>query len=173
MAAALADDLGQLLLAVVEALDQLAVARRLLDGVEVGALHVLDDGKLENLFVGEVARDDRHRVQTGLLRGAPTTLAGDDLIPAFGRTHDDRLHQALGADRLGELGQLLVAEILARIELARPHVRRRHHALLALGRQRRPNLAPALSISEASPRPRRLSAGGRSWFLLGSSKALT
>ena len=36
----------ELLLGVAEALDQLVVAGRLLDGVEVGALHVLDDGDL-------------------------------------------------------------------------------------------------------------------------------
>ncbi len=83
VAAALADDLGQLLLAVVEALDQLAIARRLFDGVEVGALHVLDDGELEDLLVVELAHDDRHRVQPGLLRRAPAALAGDDLVAAL------------------------------------------------------------------------------------------
>ena len=169
MAAALADDLGELLLAVVEALDQLAIARRLFDGVEVGALHVLDDGKLENFFVGEVARDDRNGVQAGLLRRAPAPLAGDDLVAALGRAHDDRLHEALGADRLGELGQLVLAEVLARIEPARAHIRRSAPALLALRRQRGWPPGTGSPISEASPRPRRLFCRGA--FMVSSAGA--
>src|SRR5262249_51497613 len=54
VAARLADDLGQLLLAVVEALDQLAITGGFFDGVEVGALDVLDDSDFENFFVVEI-----------------------------------------------------------------------------------------------------------------------
>ena len=53
------------------------------------------------------------------------------------RTHDDRLHETLRADRLCKLCQLFVAEILARIERARPDLRNRHHPLLAFRRQPR------------------------------------
>ena len=53
VAAALAERLGQPLLGVAEAVHQLAVALRLLERVEVGALDVLDDRELEHLGVGE------------------------------------------------------------------------------------------------------------------------
>ena len=55
------------------------VAARLLDRVEVLALHVLDDRDLERLVVGDLDRHDRHVVQAGALRRAPAPLAGDDL----------------------------------------------------------------------------------------------
>src|SRR5690606_27486517 len=102
-AAALADDLRELLLAVVEALDQVTVAGGLLDRVEIGPLHVLDDRELEDLLVGEVARDDGNGVEPGLLRGPPAPLAGDDLVAARHGTHDDRLHETLVADGVGKL----------------------------------------------------------------------
>jgi hypothetical protein len=48
VAAALAQAWADLLLAVAEAVDQRAVGRALVDGVEVGALDVLDDGDLRS-----------------------------------------------------------------------------------------------------------------------------
>ena len=60
MAAAFADDFGKLLLAVIEALDQLAIAAGLFDGIEVRALNVLDDRELEHFLVGELSHDDRN-----------------------------------------------------------------------------------------------------------------
>ena len=120
VARGLADDVGQLLLAVAEAVDELAVARRLLDGVEVGALHVLDDGELEHLAVGELAHDDRHRVQPGHLRRAPAALAGDDLVvlacAGSGRTMIGCTSPC--ADRVRQLGELLLAESCAWVEPA-------------------------------------------------------
>ncbi len=120
MAAALADGVGDVLLGVAEALDQLVVAGRLLDRVEVLALHVLDHGELGDLLVGEVAHDDGHGVERRLLRRAPAPLAGDDLVAAAVRVGagDDRLHQALGAQRVGEIDELEVVEVLARVEAA-------------------------------------------------------
>ena len=86
--------LARVLLRVAEAVHQLPIALRLLDGVEVLALDVLDDGDLEHFLVGQRAHDDRHVMQIGLLRRAPAALAGDDLVGvAQGRTDHDRLHQ--------------------------------------------------------------------------------
>ena len=59
MAAALADDLAEIGLRVMVLVDQLLIAERLLDRIEVGALHVLDDGKFERHAVIDVADDDR------------------------------------------------------------------------------------------------------------------
>ena len=63
VAAALADDLGDLFLAVAELVDQRAIAFRLLERIEVGALHVLDDRELQSFRIGRFDDDDRHLVQ--------------------------------------------------------------------------------------------------------------
>ena len=82
VAPALAESLGQPLLGVAEAVHQLAIALRLLERVEVGALDVLDDGELQHLGVVEVSEDRRQRVDAGELRRPPAPLAGDDLVLA-------------------------------------------------------------------------------------------
>ena len=165
MAAALADDLGQLLLGVAEALDQLAIAGRLLDRVEVGALHVLDDRELEHFLVVELAHDDRHRVQAGLLRRAPAALAGDDLVAAArasGRTmigctrpleRIDSASSASSSSRKSLRG-------LSRLAL---QLGDRHQALLALRRQRSLPPAPARRSGRRARGRDGSSAVVRSW----------
>ncbi len=51
MAPALTDDLSQILLRMPEFVDQAVVALRLLDGVEILSLDVLDEGNLEGIAV--------------------------------------------------------------------------------------------------------------------------
>ena len=119
MAAALADDLGEVLLRIAVAVHQQLVALALLDRVQVLALDVLDDGDLDRFLVRERAHDDRHVVQIGELRRAPAALAGDDLIGVAGRRPDDqRLHQTTLADRGGKLLELRLGEVAARVEPA-------------------------------------------------------
>jgi hypothetical protein len=76
---------GHLLLAVPKRLDERAVGRALVDGVEVGALDVLDDGDLEELLVAVVAHEDGTSARPAFLGGAPAALAGDDLVAALSR----------------------------------------------------------------------------------------
>ena len=79
VAAGFADGLAELLLGHAELLEQAAVAFGFLDGVEVLALQVLDQGGGHGVGVGEVADQGRHFVQSGGLGGAPAAFAGDDL----------------------------------------------------------------------------------------------
>jgi hypothetical protein len=52
---------------------------------------------------------------TGLLRCAPAAFAGDDLEVARGRrSEDDRLQHAALANRIGQRGERLLVEMLAR-----------------------------------------------------------
>ena len=95
IASALADDLGDLFLAVVKLLHQRAIAFRLFQRIEIGALHVLDDRKLQRFRIGRLDDDDRHLVQAGALRRAPAPLAGDDLEAVGAR-------RAAGAPRSAE-----------------------------------------------------------------------
>src|SRR3546814_11232262 len=65
-------------------------------------------------------RSGRDLGQAGQARGAPATFAGDDLEGAVGQlAHHDRLDHALGPDRLGQLGELVLVPLLARPVLAR------------------------------------------------------
>src|ERR1051325_9555248 len=143
MAAALADRLRDVLLRVLVLVGERLIAGGLLERIEIGALHVLDDRELERFGVGRLVHDDRHLVQTGALRRAPAPLAGDDL-ESVGRAahgaHDDRLDDAALADRAGELAELGVGEMTARIarigldELDRHAALATAHVLLRLRR---------------------------------------
>ena len=107
MAAALADDLGEVLLRVAVAVHQELVPLPFLDRVQVLALDVLDDGDLDRFLVGQRADDHRHVMQIGELRRAPAALAGDDLIGVARRRPDhERLHQPALADRGRKLLEL-------------------------------------------------------------------
>jgi hypothetical protein len=81
----------------------------LLHRVQVGALQILDDGDLHRLLVGNLAQNCRDHLLAGQLRGPPAPLAGDQLEAAIGlRADKNRLHHAIGDDRRGQLGQLLL-----------------------------------------------------------------
>ena len=109
MAAALADDLRNLVLAAFEFIGERMIALRLFHRIEIFALHVFDDRDLERLAVVDIDRHDRNLVQAGDLRCAPAAFAGDDfetVLRALDRTHHDRLDHAVLPDRIGELGQV-------------------------------------------------------------------
>ena len=98
--------------------DQAVERARLLERVQVLALDVLDQRHRDRGVVRHAADDRRDLVQAGHLRGSPATLAGDDLVarrfagvPSGQRSHDDRLHDALRANRIGELLQALRAHV--------------------------------------------------------------
>ena len=157
MRPALADDLRHLLLRVIALLHQRDVAGRLLDRIEVGALHVLDDGEFERLHVGRLDDRDRHLVQAGALRRAPAPLAGDDLVVVrrAGCAHHDRLDDAALLDRLGELVEFGLGEIAARVARIGLEIFDRRAARLARRLGRRRVSSPTSPISDARPRPNR------------------
>ena len=143
--------------AVVALLHQRDVAGGLLDRVEVGALHVLDDGEFERLHVGRLDDGDRHLVQAGALRRAPAPLAGDDFVmprPAV-LAHHDRLDDAALADRLGQLVELGLGEGAARVARVGNEVLDRRAARLARRLPAREVSSPTSPISDARPRPNR------------------
>ena len=56
----------------------------------------------------------------GLPGRAPAALAGDQLVPAgLPRPHDDRLHEPLRANRVGQRARRLVVEALPRLARVR------------------------------------------------------
>ena len=120
---AFADDLGDLFLAVAEFIDQRTIAVRLFERIEIGTLHILDDGKLQRFGVGRLNDDDGNLVQPGALRRAPAPFASDDLEHvgrAAQRSHHDWLNDAAFAQRSGEFVELGCGECTPRITRIRP-----------------------------------------------------
>ena len=80
--------------------------RGLFDRVEVLALNVLDDRQLGHLPVGHFANLHRHAFPARHLGGAQAALAGDELVAALERPHDDRLQEAVRANAVAQVGDL-------------------------------------------------------------------
>jgi hypothetical protein len=101
-------------------LEQPLEAARRLDGVEVLALEVLDQGRLEGLGVAELAHEDGHLVEARALRCAPPALARDDLVAAGAALADeDGLEDADLADALRELVEGRLVEVRSRLPAVR------------------------------------------------------
>src|SRR5438067_9073899 len=97
MAAAFTDDLGDVILAIAELFHQRAITLRLFERIEIRALHILDDRKLQRFGITGFDDNDRHFVQAGALRRAPTPFAGDYFIEIGAALHgprDNRLDDA-------------------------------------------------------------------------------
>ena len=108
-----------------------------LDGVQVLALHVLDQRELERVGRRHVLHHHERLAQPRLLTGAPAPLARDDLelVDARRRApHHDRLEEAVLADRSGELVDRVGVEVLPRLPLLRNDLleRTRKDALVAV-----------------------------------------
>ena len=139
--------LRQIFLAAAELGDQALIALGLLQRREIPALHVLDQRHLEHFAVGERALQHRHLVQAGELCRAPAPLAGDDFVAVgLGRmpAHQDRLEDAVGADRGGEGFELVLVEPAPRLQRARLQLldrqlarRARRRGLRTFAQQRR------------------------------------
>ena len=98
----LAELLGELADAVAMVADHPVVHRRFLERREVLALEVLDDRDLERGVVVELFDESRDRDESGLLRGPPAALAGDELVAAAAERPDqDRLEDAVLTHRGG------------------------------------------------------------------------
>ena len=114
--AVFADALGDLLLLQAEFLGQSRVGLGLLEGIEILALEVLDEGHLEHVAVRGIAHDHRHLRQLQLGRGPPAALPGDEFILPVHEPHDERLDHPMFADRIDQLGEVLLVETLARLQ---------------------------------------------------------
>jgi hypothetical protein len=118
MAAALTDDFGKIGLGMVEFIEELFIARRFLERVEVAALNVFDDREFERLTVVGLDADHRHLMQSGALRRPPPPLSGDNLECARETRHragEKGLDDAFLLDGGGQLSEFLFTEIPAGI----------------------------------------------------------
>ena len=87
----------------------------LFDCVEVFALDVFDDRQLGHLPVVDFANQDGHLAPVGCLGGTQAALAGDEFVVVADEADDQRLQNAVGADAIGQIGDLGFFECLARL----------------------------------------------------------
>jgi len=130
-----ADRLGGFLMGELELLDQPLHPIRLLEGVEILALDVLDQRHGERRGVGHLAHQHRHLLQSRDLRGTPAPLSGDDFVAAVvDRPYQDRLHQSLLAYGRGQFLERGVVHLRARLVAAALQLVDAQHGLM-LGRR--------------------------------------
>ena len=95
----------------IEIIKKLLVGCGLLEGIELLTVQILDQSIPEELVVLGLLDDGPDLGQPGPLAGPPSTLAHDELIPAWsGRTDHHWLQQADLPDRLRELVESLFVE---------------------------------------------------------------
>ena len=114
-ASVLADHLGDIVDREPELVLERLIAARLLDRVQILALEILHERVPERLGVVHLADDRRDRRPSRELRRAEPPLAEDELVAVSRAPDDDRLQDAVQPDRLGELPQVLVVEMRARL----------------------------------------------------------
>ncbi len=142
--ALLADPLGDLLLGQAQIVDQRLEGGRLLDGVQLLALEVLDEGQLQQPVVRDLLHDRRDLEQPRDLGRPPAALPRDQLVlPPLDRPDDHRLEHPVLLHRRRQLLQALLLEPLPRllpvghdpvqVQLGQPRLRGRRR----LGRLRR------------------------------------
>ena len=135
--AALADFRRHILLLELKLLDELRVAVRLFNSVQVLALQVLDQSQFQHGPVVGLPEDDGDFRQAEQLGGPPAAFAGDELEVAVAISHDQRLDDALFLDGISQLAQRLGGEIFAGLQRAGANTVQRHalDALTQVGRR--------------------------------------
>jgi len=131
--AGLADALGDFLLFEAELACEAGISGSFLDGVEVGALEVFDEGHFEDLAVGGLALDDGDGFEAEFSGGAPAAFAGDEFELSVDAADDEGLDDAVLADRLEEFVEGVVREAGAGLEGAGDDLADRNLADLAIG----------------------------------------
>ena len=93
-----------------ELVDELAERVCLFDCVEIRALQVLHQGKLELIAIGQVTDDSRDPLQAGKLCGPDSPLASDQLIAVQGLGDEHGLKHPVLADADGKLFDRFLAD---------------------------------------------------------------
>ena len=108
--------LGEFLLGAVEVAQELLVGERFLQGVEVGAVQVLQERVAEERVVVGPADDGRDRFLARHLGSAEPTLTHDQLEVLGGHfTYNDGLQHAELANGGGQLAQVVLVKDVTRL----------------------------------------------------------
>src|SRR5207249_11536378 len=109
---------GDFLLRQLKLLDQLRITLCFLDRIEILALEVLNQRQLKHGPVISFSQDDRHFGQPKQLGGAPSPFTSDKLEMAVSLPNNERLHDALLLNRIGQFAQGFCREIFSRLKRA-------------------------------------------------------
>ena len=99
----------------VKLMHQTVKRTRLLDGIQVFALNVLNQRHFQRQLVGHLPDDRRHAAQRSALRRPPAPLSGDELKPVANWPNDKRLNDSTRANRSSQLIECLFAKPSARL----------------------------------------------------------
>jgi hypothetical protein len=118
MAAALADDFGQIALRIAKFSAEFFITQSFIKRVQIRALNILDNGDFERLLVIGLDGQNRHFMKAGALRRPPAPLSRDDFISirdAGNGPRQDRLNDAFRSDRISQFLEFCFVELMARI----------------------------------------------------------
>jgi len=107
--------LSDLLLGESEFVHQALECVRLFHRIKILALQILHEGHFEGELFGHSADHDGHALQRRALRGAPTPLAGNQLIAGTDFADNKRLDNPARLNRASELIEGLLTEARARL----------------------------------------------------------
>lgn len=114
-AAGLSEALGELLLGVVVLVREAFEGLGHLEGGEIFALEVLDEGEGKGVGVGGFFDDGGELGEAGDACGAPSAFTGDELVVSSALSDDDGLEDTALLDGLSELGEPFVIEVPSRL----------------------------------------------------------
>ena len=115
MATGFVDESRDLILRMAVTVNELLVAIRLLDRVQILPLNILDQRNLGRGGIIDLSDDRRNGMQSRPLRGPPPPLAGDKLEIISVGTQQHGLEDAALGDRVGELRDRFLVEVDARL----------------------------------------------------------
>jgi hypothetical protein len=127
--AILPDRVSYLLLRQPELVNEALIALRLLKGIEVGALEILDERKREHGPVVELMNDGGNLCPAQTSNGSQPPLSCDELpAPAWLRAHRNGLKEPIGLDRRFEFRKLGFRKGAARLKSVGHYVGHRNSA---------------------------------------------
>ena len=91
----------------------MAEALSLFDRIEVGTLEILDQSKLEDILIRDIADDCRNLLEPRKLRRLIASLPCHNLVGAACLAYKNRLQHAMLLDGISKLLELLLIELLA------------------------------------------------------------
>src|SRR5437762_3336830 len=92
------------------------IGSRRIHRVEVLPLKIFDQRELHGFLIARVSNDGRNAREPSQLRRAKPSLAGDQLEESIALATDQhRLEQAILSDRLGQLQQITLGKLGARL----------------------------------------------------------
>jgi hypothetical protein len=113
---ALADAPRHLVVGKTEVLDELLIGAGLVQRVQILPLQVLDEGLLQTRDVVDDPEHGRDGGEAGSPSSTIAAFSGDDLVLArSGLSHEDRLEDPDGLDRVDEGSERLFVELLSRL----------------------------------------------------------